>query len=52
MNPAKFQGSTTAQERADYKNYRNHSSIENNLKKVEKTMNKEERNKFVAVLPY
>ena len=52
MNPVNFQCNTTTKKRAEYKNYKNYSSINNNLRKVEKTMNKEERNKFIAVLPY
>ena len=50
-NPSHFQGYATAKQRAENRIYGNHSSIAKNMKKVEKTMNKEERNKFVGVFP-
>ena len=51
VNPARFVGHTTAAQRTENRRYGNHSSIKNNLAKVVATMNKEERNKFVAVFP-
>jgi len=50
-NPSRFQGHASAQQRSESRVYGNHSSIAKNMKKVEKTMNKEERNKFVGVFP-
>ena len=46
-----FQGYATAKQRAENRAYSNHSSIAKNMHKVEKTMNKEERNKFIGVFP-
>ena len=48
-NPSNFQGHTTAEQRTENRAYGNHSSIAKNMHKVEKTMNKKERNKFVRV---
>ena len=48
-NPYKFKGRTTAAQRNESRAYGNHSSITKNMHKVEKTMNKEERNNFVGV---
>ena len=50
-NPSRFIGHVTAEQRAENRAYGNHSSISKNMRKVEKTMNKEERNKFVGVFP-
>jgi len=50
-NPVKFQGETTVAQRKESHAYGNHASVENNMHKVVKTMNKEERNKFVMALP-
>jgi len=50
-NPSKFKGHTTAEQRNENRAYGNHSSIAKNIEKVNKTMNKEERNKFLAVFP-
>ena len=50
-NPAKFYGYTTAAERAEYRNYDNHSTIIKNKSLVAQVINKEERNKYVMVLP-
>ena len=44
-NPAKFNGHTTAVERAEYRNYGNHTTITKNKSLVNKAMNKEEQNK-------
>ena len=51
LNPARFQGETTAAQREASRAYGNHTSISNNIEKAEQTMNKEERNKFVMALP-
>jgi len=42
-------GYTTAEQRNKSRAYSNYSSITKNMKKVEKIMNKEERNKFVGI---
>ena len=50
-NPTRFQGYTTTVERAEYQTYSNHLIIEKNKSLVQQAMNKEERNKYVVVLP-
>lgn len=49
--PAKFIGHTTAKKREQSREYGNHPSMKANSTNVQKAMNKEERNKFVMVLP-
>ena len=41
----------TAEQRNKSRAYGNYSSITKNMQKVKKTMNKEERNKFVGMFP-
>ena len=50
-NLSKFQGYVSAEQRAENRAYGNYTSIAKNIQKVKKTMNKEERNKFVGVFP-
>ena len=50
-NPSHFQGYATAKQRAENRIYGNHSSIAKNMKKVEKTINKEDRNKVISIFP-
>jgi hypothetical protein len=52
LNPIKFNGYVTTEERREAREYGNYNSIKKNLEKVEKTINKEERNNFLVVLPY
>ena len=49
--PAKFIGHTTASQRKASREYGNHPSMKANSLKVKKAMNKEEKNKFVMVMP-
>ena len=46
-----FFGHTTVAERAECRNYGNHTTITKNKTSVDKAMNKEEYNKWVMVLP-
>ena len=50
-NPSKFKGHATADQRKENRVYGNHASISKNIEKVNKTMNKEERNKLLGVFP-
>ena len=50
-NPSKLRGHVTAQQRQEARKYGNHASVSKHLKKVEITLNKEERNKYVTVFP-
>ena len=51
MNPTKFHGHTTTADREECRKYSNYSSVDKNILQVKKTMNKEECNKYVVVLP-
>lgn len=48
--PAKFIGHTTACQREASQTYGNHPSMTSNSDKVQKAINKEEKNKFVMVI--
>ena len=50
-NPSKFQGYATTKQRSNNRAYSNHYSIAKNMKKVEKTINKEDRNKVISIFP-
>ena len=50
-NHYKFKEDATSDQRKQIHAYGNHSSVGRNLIKVEKTLNKEERNKHVAAFP-
>ena len=50
-NPSEFHGHTSAQQRLYARRYGNHKSISKNLPQTNKTLNKEERNKYIAVFP-
>ena len=51
-NPNKFAGYITAEQCRQYRSYGNHDSVASNILKVESTINKEERNKHVALFPF
>ena len=50
-NPTKFVGYVTVEQRRQDRASGNHASVANNIPKVESTLNKEERNKCIAVFP-
>ena len=51
-NPTKFVGNVAAEKHWQDRAYGNNISVANNIQKVESTLNKQDRNKHVAVLSH
>ena len=50
-NPSKLTGHVTAQQREEARKCGKHASVAKHLTKVQKTLNKEERNKHITAFP-